>query len=94
MEALNWPKNGPFPLCAFHPRFSETSRPMDASRFTPPLGVNVETLRGRLKRATHRVGRAVLGLPGATLMEWKRLHYLICARLLESHHRHAIAAGA
>jgi hypothetical protein len=52
MEALNWPKNRPFSLCAFHLRFNETSRTMDASRFTfhTPLGVNVETLRGRLKR--------------------------------------------
>jgi len=40
---------------------------MDASRFTfhTPIGVNVETLRGRLKRRqARRAGRAVRGLPG------------------------------
>ena len=64
-----------FPLCvslafhfAFRPRFSETSRTMDASCFTfhTPIGVNVETLRGRLKRGhASRLGRAV-----RRLREW------------------------
>jgi hypothetical protein len=66
MAALNWPKIGLFPSVRFTSRFSETGRTMDASRFTfhTPIGVNVETLRGRLKRGqARRVGRAVRGLP-------------------------------
>jgi hypothetical protein len=61
-------KSAFFPLCvslafhfAFHPRFTETGRTMDASRFTfqTPIGVNVETLRGRLN-AGKRVASAGL----------------------------------